>query len=139
MILLRDFITLYVMNFCNTIRQIPLTFPTTIRYHHRVRNCFWNWKGGIFISGIFEAIMVISFGISWPFSIYKSYKSRTTKGKSLLFMLFVLFGYACGIVSKLVGGNVTYVLVFYILNFLMVAVDLGLYYRNSRIQTGTKC
>lgn len=95
---------------------------------------FWNWKGGIFISEIFEAIMVISFGISWPLSIYKSYKSRTTKGKSLLFMLFVIFGYACGIASKLVGGNVTYVLFFYVLNFLMVGVDLGFYYRNGRIQ-----
>ena len=100
---------------------------------------FWNKKGGIFISAIFEAIMVISFGISWPLSIYKSYKSRSTKGKSLLFMLFVLFGYACGIVSKLVGENVTYVLFFYVLNLLMVSVDVALYYRNSRIQPERVC
>ena len=85
------------------------------------------------MSEIFEAFMVISFGISWPLSIYKSYKSRTTKGKSLLFMLFVLFGYGCGITSKLLAENMTYVFIFYVLNFVMVSIDLCLYYRNSRI------
>ncbi len=85
------------------------------------------------MSQIFEAIMVISFGISWPLSIYKSFVSRTTKGKSLPFMLFILFGYGSGIVSKLVAGTLTYVFVFYVLNFVMVAIDLCLYYRNSRI------
>lgn len=85
------------------------------------------------MSEIFEAFMVISFGISWPLSIYKSYKSRTTKGKSLLFMIFVLFGYGCGITSKLLAENLTYVFIFYALNFVMVSLDLYLYYRNGRI------
>ena len=31
---------------------------------------------------IFELGMVICFGISWPLSVYKSYKARTTLGKS---------------------------------------------------------
>jgi len=118
-----------------------LTFIIAIEYHHTVRKkprnrlqtSISNQKGGIFISAIFEAVMVISFGLSWPLSIYKSYKSRTTKGKSLFFMLFILFGYACGIASKLTGGNLTYVFFFYILNFVMVAADLAIYYRNSRI------
>ena len=82
---------------------------------------------------LFEAFMIISFGISWPISIAKSYTSRTTKGKSLVFMLFILFGYACGITSKLLKGNLTYVFIFYILNFIMVAIDLCLYYRNSKL------
>ena len=82
---------------------------------------------------LFESFMIISFGISWPISIAKSYTSRTTKGKSLVFMLFILFGYACGITSKLLKGNLTYVFVFYILNFIMVAIDLCLYYRNSKL------
>lgn len=82
---------------------------------------------------LFEAFMIISFGISWPISIMKSYTSRTTKGKSLVFMLFILFGYACGITSKLLKGNLTYVFIFYILNFIMVAIDLFLYYRNSKL------
>ncbi|MEI6579912.1 MAG: hypothetical protein WCN92_10695 [Eubacteriales bacterium] len=85
------------------------------------------------MSELFESFMIISFGISWPISIAKSYTSRTTKGKSLMFMLFILFGYACGITSKLLKGNLTYVFVFYVLNFVMVAIDLCLYYRNSKI------
>ena len=35
------------------------------------------------MSHMFEAMMVISFGISWPTSILKSYTSRTAKGKSI--------------------------------------------------------
>jgi hypothetical protein len=85
------------------------------------------------MSELFESFMVISFGISWPISIRKSITSRTTKGKSLVFMLFILFGYACGIASKLLKDNLTYVFVFYVLNFVMVAIDLSLYYRNSKL------
>lgn len=86
------------------------------------------------MSTIFEAMMIICFGISWPLSIYKSYKSKTTKGKSLLFIIFILLGYSCGISSKIISGKITYVLFFYILNFIMVAVDIGLYFRNLKLQ-----
>ncbi len=82
---------------------------------------------------LFETFMVVSFGISWPLSIYKSYVSRTAKGKSLVFSIFILFGYACGIASKLLGGRITYVLVFYILNFVMVSLDIALYFRNRKL------
>ena len=44
---------------------------------------------------ILEAAMVLCFGISWPVAIVKSWKSRTTKGKSLVFMLFIWVGYVC--------------------------------------------
>lgn len=77
--------------------------------------------------------MVVSFGISWPASIVKSYKSRTAKGKSLLFMGFIFVGYIWGIISKFVGGHITYVLFFYILNLCMVGIDIGLYFRNIRL------
>jgi len=87
------------------------------------------------MSELFETFMIISFGISWPVSISKSIKSRTAKGKSFVFMLFVLFGYACGITSKLLKGNLTYVFIFYVLNFMMVAIDLCLFYRNSKLDT----
>ena len=81
---------------------------------------------------LLEALMVISFGISWPINIIKSYTSQSTKGKSLLFVLFILFGYVCGILSKLLSGKFTYVFAFYVLNFLMVLADLFLYFRNKR-------
>lgn len=88
---------------------------------------------------IFEAAMVICFGVSWPLSVYKSWKSRTTKGKSLLFECFILFGYLCGIVGKVVTHNITYVFIFYILNTVMVSIDLALYARNARLdRTGER-
>lgn len=82
---------------------------------------------------LFEAFMVICFGISWPISIIKSYKSKTAKGKSLFFLCMILIGYAFGIISKLISHNVTYVLIFYILNFIMVSVDIILSLRNRKL------
>ncbi len=82
---------------------------------------------------LFESLMLISFGVSWPFSIAKSIKSRTAKGKSLFFLLIVIFGYICGITSKLISGNITYVLVFYVIDILMVTTDLIIYIRNTKL------
>lgn len=80
-----------------------------------------------------EMIMLVCFGISWPFNIIKSLRARTAKGKSLLFEVFILVGYACGLAGKFISGNVTYVVVFYILDMLMVAVDYALTIRNHRL------
>ena len=77
--------------------------------------------------------MVICFGLSWPLSVYKSYKSRTAKGKSLLFEAFIWLGYVSGIVGKLVTHKITYVFAFYILNIVMVSIDICLYMRNLRL------
>ncbi|MBE5770591.1 MAG: hypothetical protein IJE17_02555 [Clostridia bacterium] len=82
---------------------------------------------------ILEALMVISFGCSWPMNIIKSLRAKTTKGKSLMFLLLIEFGYVCGIISKLVSGNITYVFIFYVLNLLMVGTDIALYFRNLRL------
>ncbi len=87
---------------------------------------------------LFEAFMVICFGISWPLSIIKSYQSRTAKGKSILFISFILLGYAFGITSKLVAGNITYVFVFYVINFIMVFIDICLYIRNTKLDQSMK-
>lgn len=86
------------------------------------------------MSEVFEIIMVISFGASWPFNVMKSYRARTTKGKSLLFLLLIFFGYIAGIVAKLTADTFKwYVLFFYVLNLIMVGADLLLYVRNKRI------
>lgn len=87
---------------------------------------------------LFEALMVISFGISWPASIIKSYTSRTAKGKSLFFLCMIIFGYGCGIASKLIYGRITYVFIFYVLNFVMVAIDMLLYFRNKKLDLRDK-
>ncbi|MCL1874466.1 MAG: hypothetical protein FWF85_10180 [Clostridiales bacterium] len=82
---------------------------------------------------LLEAIMIISFGFSWPISLLKSWRSRTAKGKSMMFTILILFGYLCGILSKFAGKNITYVLVFYCLNFIFVFGDLLLYFRNKKL------
>ena len=89
---------------------------------------------------ILEIIMIVSFGASWPRNVMKSWKARTTKGKSLPFLLLIFFGYIAGIASKLVNeaymasfAEKWYVLFFYCLNLVMVGADLILYVRNSRL------
>lgn len=81
---------------------------------------------------IFEAIMLICFGSAWPFSIAKSYKSRSNAGKSLLFMAIVEVGYISGMIHKVLYS---FDLVFYLyaLNALLVMIDLLLYRRNARL------
>ena len=97
------------------------------------------------MSEILEIIMIVSFGCSWPVNVVKSYKSRTTKGKSLMFLCLIFFGYIAGITSKLVNeaymasfSQKWYVLIFYILNFLMVGADIIMYVRNYRLDQKRK-
>ena len=89
---------------------------------------------------ILEVIMIVSFGASWPLNVIKSYKARTTKGKSLPFLCLILFGYIAGITSKLINEEYMmsistkwYVLFFYVLNFIMVGIDLCMYIRNYKL------
>ncbi len=83
---------------------------------------------------IFEILMIVAFGASWPVNVIKSIRSRTAKGKSLLFLLLIFVGYIFGIAGKIIGGNFKwYVLFFYVLNELMVGADLILYFRNRRL------
>ena len=86
------------------------------------------------LAEILEIIMVVSFGASWPLNVLKSYRARTTKGKSLAFLLLIFFGYIAGIASKLTAESFKwYVLFFYVLNLIMVGIDLLLYVRNRNL------
>lgn len=80
---------------------------------------------------ILELIMLICFGISWPVSVCKSLRSKSTSGKSVIFMLAVIIGYIAGIASKVVGLQINYVLFMYCLNLVMVCVDLAVYFVNK--------
>ena len=98
---------------------------------------------------LFEALTIFCFGLSWPISIRKSYISRTAKGKSLFFEVFLLIGYAFGIARKTIQvaalgypladtgtlGVVIFILsfVFYVLNFTEISVDVALYFRNTKL------
>ena len=82
-----------------------------------------------------EILMLISFGFSWPLNAIKSYRARTTKGKSLPFLCLIIFGYICGITGKLLNPNgyAWYVMFFYVLNITMVTIDFALYFRNLHL------
>lgn len=85
-----------------------------------------------FMTQLFEVFMLICFGISWPISVVKSIRSKSTGGKSLVFTIVIIVGYICGIISKISAGNVTYVLWLYFFNLLMVSTDLVVYIINKR-------
>ena len=81
--------------------------------------------------GIFEALMLICFGISWPVAAYKTYRIKRVEGKSLTFSFLVLLGYIFGIIHK-IFFNCDWVLYIYILNTIFVMLDIGLCLRYRR-------
>ncbi len=82
---------------------------------------------------ILEFLMLICFGLSWPFNIAKSIRSRTAKGKSLIFECLIIVGYVCGFTGKYLSGQVNYVAIMYLVDMLMVSIDLSLSVRNWRL------
>lgn len=82
---------------------------------------------------IFEAGMLFIFGLSWPFNIMKSWRSRTARGKSIGFEVLILIGYLLGLTGKILNGNITYVVIVYALDIVMVAADLLLTIRNAML------
>ncbi len=80
---------------------------------------------------ICKMIMLMCFGISWPISVYKSINSKSTKGKSVIFIMAIIFGCCAGIIDKVLNNQINYTLVFYCLNFCIVSLDLALYFFNK--------
>lgn len=91
---------------------------------------------------LFEVFMLICFGVSWPISVVKGIRSKSTGGKSLIFMIIIVVGYVCGIISKvssaLVTGAFTYVFWLYVINIIMVGTDLIIWLINKRRENSTK-
>ena len=81
---------------------------------------------------IFEIIMLLCFGVSWPISVYKSIKTGSTKGKSVVFILAIILGYISGIIGKIVNDQINYVLAFYFFNLIVVSIDLVIYFINKK-------
>ena len=82
----------------------------------------------------FEIIMLVCFGAAWPFSIYKSYRSKSNSGKSVTFLFIILIGYISGLVHKVLF-NFDMVIILYGINAVMVSTDIILYYRNRRYES----
>ena len=87
------------------------------------------------IAKVLEAIMIILFGISWPFNLAKSIRSKSTKGKRLLFLILIDVGYLAGLTSKFfsetfVWSTDWWIFVIYSINFTLVSTDLIVYFLN---------
>ena len=90
---------------------------------------------------LLEALTIFCFGLSWPIAIRKSWVSRTAKGKSVLFELLLILGYAFGIVRKIIQivvfdstGFLFYLsFAFYIVNSIEIWIDILLYFRNRKL------
>ena len=97
-----------------------------------------------FIS-IMETMMVVLFGISWPINISNAWRSKTAKGTSVMFYLFIWLGYVFALVGKFAMISVNsapwyetvkwYVMFFYFLNIIMVSIGIIIYFRNSIIDS----
>ena len=94
------------------------------------------------MTDLLEALMILCFGLSWPISIRKSWISRTAKGKSVTFELFIWIGYIFGITRKILQvcvateplGWLFYLAwAFYCLNLIEISIDMLLYYRNTKL------
>ena len=94
---------------------------------------------------LLEALTIFCFGISWPISIRKSWISRTAKGKSVFFEVFIWIGYVFGIIRKVLqlmeanaaGATLGWLFYlgwfFYALNLVEITIDMLLYIRNVKL------
>lgn len=100
------------------------------------------------LAEILEIAMLVLFGCSWPISVYKSIKVRTSVGKSAVFNILLIIGYIAGIISKflkmtpfmaanandgLKKGIFIFALIMYFVNLAMITTNLVLYYMNKRL------
>ena len=85
------------------------------------------------MASIFELVMLVCFGLSWPINVIKAYKARTAKSTSLPFLILIIVGYVGGITAKILTGNVNYVFIVYLINLAIVLLNLAVYIRNSAL------
>jgi len=85
------------------------------------------------MSQLLEAIMMICFGLSWPMALVKNIKAKSAEGMSLSFLLLIITGYVAGTAAKIIAGNITYVLIVYIVNLVIVTMNLIVFFYNRSL------
>lgn len=90
------------------------------------------------MSSVFETIMMVCFGLSWPINVIKAYNARTAKATSLPFILLILTGYIAGITAKVVSQQINYVFVVYLINLAIVLLNIAVYFRNAALDRKVK-
>ena len=82
---------------------------------------------------LLEAIMLVCFGLSWPMALVKNLKAKSAEGMSLPFLLLIITGYIAGTSAKIIAGNITYVLIVYIVNLVIVTMNLVVFFYNRSL------
>ena len=77
---------------------------------------------------VFEAGMMVCFGISWPIAAYKTYKAKCVHGKSFSFSCLIMLGYVFGIIHKLFY-YFDWVIWLYLLKMFFLGIDMFLYWK----------
>jgi len=79
---------------------------------------------------VWEILMLLCFGASWPFNLAKTWRQKSAAGKSLAFLGLIALGYVFGIIHK-ASSRLDGVLALWIATEIMVSADLllCLYYR----------
>jgi hypothetical protein len=95
-------------------------------------SALWNYSKERDVS-VFEILMLVCFGAAWPFSIWKSWLSRSNAGKSCRFLSVIFAGYIFGTIHKALY-HPDPVIYLYILNGVMVLADILIYIRNRRFK-----
>lgn len=90
------------------------------------------------MSSVLETIMLVCFGFSWPLNVVKAIKARSAKNMSLPFIMLIIGGYVAGITAKLMSHQINYVLAAYFLNLAIVMINLGVFFRNKRLDNENK-
>ncbi len=85
----------------------------------------------IFSPSIFEALMLLCFGCSWPFAIAKTIRTQSVDGLSIWYITLVFIGYLAGIVYK-VFVHLDGVLWLYIMNASIIFTEMMLYFKYRR-------
>lgn len=86
----------------------------------------------------FEIVMLICFCVSWPVSIAKMLKTKSSEGKSIVFSALIFAGYVCGVIQKLILGNIVEpleIIAFsmYFVNLAFIFIDSVLYYKYKKV------
>lgn len=90
------------------------------------------------MSSIFETIMLVCFGLSWPINVIKAYKARTAKATSLPFILLIFAGYIAGTSAKVMSGQINYVFAVYLINLAIVLLNIVVYFRNAALDKNAR-
>ena len=92
------------------------------------------------LSPILEMVMLIAFGASWPMQIAKTIRVKNPMGKSFIFQYLIVFGYICGIISKIYGpADKQWLIWVYLLDLALVSTDLILsHYYLARVKKAAK-